>query len=1056
MKPPSLFQVCEPRDDVLKGKLDEEEFAAKLSEVVHAPEEAPSIYRDPRFFYQKTYPTKGLKTLLNNLAGRILVSEGVLSGESFNSILCLDTTFGGGKTHDLIAVYHLANRPNRIENLERFFKDEKIASKYIDLVENGFQTNIAAIIGSDLDAKSAKSSKKADHPDTKTLWGEIAYQLFGVEGYEELESYDVDKQAPGTNALKGLFERSDNPALILIDEIAEYLESAASERVGESTLSRQTLSFLLNLFEAAASSENITIVYSVSDTAFSDKAEEVRKLTDDLENIAQRQREVITPTGPTEVGAVLRHRLFKTVQDGAAEEVAKAYFQHYTSSSANFPARVKKPEFKQELEREYPFHPTVIRTLSEKVDTIPKFQKTRDALRLMARAIHGLWEDEPNEYTRHLLRVYDLTPADRKIKGQLDATLFERVDLSGAVKADIYHPDESSHAQEEDQRWISKGIPPLGSHISITTLWNSLAVGEKAVGVTRAELNEAVGHLGIPYEHYVDALANLTGENELSAASWYLYDEDRLKFKGEANHYRIIAQTQDNIPDAQAKELIERTLKKVVGDGPLNVQFFPEDPADVPDNSEVPNLCVMHFDTVTIGSPESSDIEEAPGTIKELYEKTASSHGGKTEARSYKNYVLFIVPDYKQVEGAIEEAKKLEAIKELLKDSQRSADLSEEQIDELKEIRQNVAGLLGQGVRNSYRHLFYVEEGALLTRVPISSVDGNGDARLHDGVLTTLEGIDRVVKAKDSGKHHLWVERKLWQKGKEKMSTGKLAKQFARKPGLPYLLDPEPLRKTVAKAVTEADYGYWDGEENIAYTTDDDLNYLDVKIGGSYELYQTVDALKKEHPDAIEEEDEKKKVSEEEEAKRGKTKGRYQRRKVGTHGGGEIRETPTQRWRKKTDMVAATRALTEVRDDAKAATDEGTPGVKKLRIEVGGDKPFKHGEFLSKRPALKEYASIGKARVEYQATANLEGETASLLMQFEGPLTALRSINDNIESFSQGDGERQWRVVLELDLAKSTPIEEGDLLSNLAGDLENTGIRIQVDAEGPSSIVVSE
>ena len=236
---PDLFDACTPRNDVLDGSLQEDQFAASLATVAHSQGDAAPVYRDAGKFYDMTYPTDGLKTLLSNLSGRFLAGSDHGTGGYSSSILCLDTRFGGGKTHDLIASYHLATNPTEIDDLDRHLVEDSdgVGSAYLDSVEDGLAVDTSVFVGGHVDARNARSDlSDPEAPNTRTMWGEIAYQLYGLEGYEHLKEYDQERTAPGGNTLKKLFDLGDGPALILIDEIAAYLEGTSAIEVGDATL----------------------------------------------------------------------------------------------------------------------------------------------------------------------------------------------------------------------------------------------------------------------------------------------------------------------------------------------------------------------------------------------------------------------------------------------------------------------------------------------------------------------------------------------------------------------------------------------------------------------------------------------------------------------------------------------------------------------------------------------------------------------------------------------------------------------------------------------------
>jgi hypothetical protein len=1091
-----LFDACEPRADVIEGTLEEEQFAANLATVAHEPDEAAPVYREAADFFDTTYPTDGLTTLLSNLSGRLLAADGREAHGYQSSILCLDTTFGGGKTHDLIASYHLATNPEEIEDLSRFVAENEIAEDYLGAVRDGLAANTAVFVGGHVDARSARSSRSdPDAPDTNTMWGEIAYQLFGLEGYRSIEEYDRDRQAPGQNTLKDLLEHDDQPSVVLIDEIAEYLEDASTEEVGNATLASQTVSFVKSLLETASQVESLTVIYSVADSAFQDEAEDVRQLVDELEQVVKRQQKVITPTGETEVGAVLQHRLFDEIDQGAAATVAEEYFHFYDEASRQFPQEVSDDSYRTKLEREYPFHPTVVETLTEKIDSIPEFQRTRGALKLLGRAIHYLWNNQPTEYDRHYLRLYDLTPADDAPDGSIRATLneslFEFVDLSAAVTADIHNQDGTAHAQLEDQKWTEKGLPPFGSHITTTVLWNSLAYGSQASGVSRRTLNACVGHLSISFDHYDNALKNLAGD-DMSVACYFLWDEDQIRFKAEANLIRIIDQRIQNTAEQKARSRFEARLEREIGSGGFNIEVFPEEPADVPDNGSTPTLCVMHMLTAAVDAQRGEETTP-PDKIQQLWEKTAAKHGGKVQSRSYKNYVLFLAPDSELMQSAIDQATQLEAIEDLRDDSQQTADLSDEQLEELREREDEARGLLGESVRNVYRHLFYVDTDGL-THMTITSVDAGGGTTLVEAVRTSLDDMNRIIRDDDGAKGKVWFEQKLWQSQKQRMTTAALAEQFARKPGLPFLLSTKPLRKTIGKMVNEHGYAYWDSESGTAFwnaqtqaeSWSHDLRLPDspdvatsisdsqVKIGDEYALFEDIDALLDQHGDEID----PPKATECAECGAELPPDSQQtlcedcRSKPASCSecGDEIEGTTVadeplkceecveigpEPWKHTTEPMSAKRAFSELRSHAESkASSDGTPGVSSLMMEIAGDQPFKHGSFVAQRSPVTSRSEDISVRLDYQSRADLGDGDATFSANFDGPLEAFTTLDEGFEGFSErAGGDRNIELTFRWEADNPEPItdDDKDILAELGEELDGTNITVRTQASGPAN-----
>ncbi|GGL41666.1 hypothetical protein GCM10009037_26570 [Halarchaeum grantii] len=1096
---PNLFDACTPRDDVLDGTLQEDEFAASLATVAHARDEAPPVYRDTELFFDMTYPTDGLKTLLSNLTGRFLASGGYDSNEYTSSILCLDTRFGGGKTHDLIASYHLATNPTAANDLGRHLLpgDEEFATAYQDAVADGLDVDTAVFVGGHVDAQNARSDRTDPNaPNTRTMWGEIAYQLYGVEGYELLKEYDQERNAPGQNTLKDLFDLGDGPALVLVDEIAAYLESASAVEVGSATLASQTLSFVLSLLETASESDDVTIVYSIADTAFEEEAEDIRGLIDELNQIGRRQHKTVTPTDESEVGQVLQHRLFEEINGDAAASVAQSYFQFYTNSERQFPQEATDASYVDRLEREYPFHPTVIDTLTEKIDTIPKFQRTRGALKLLARAVYYRWNNQPEHFERHWLRLYDLTPADDAPSGSINSTLheslFEFVDLSSAVSADIYTEDGTAHAQLEDRKWTEKGIPPLGSHMTTAVLWHSLAYGEQATGFTRAEMNETLGHPGIRFDNYDSALDALGG-SDMSVACYYLYDEERVRFKSDPNLIRIIDQRVDNTPDAQARSRFEARLESETGTGAFEPVLYPESPADLPDKASTPQIAVMHMDTAPVTEDlltDEGNEESIPEKVQSLYQKSASKQGGDVQSRVYKNYVLFLAPDDERVRSAVDEARHLEAIEALLDNSQRTADLSDEQLEDLKERQQEKYGLLGELVRGVYRHLYYVDRDGL-THITINATEANGGTSLVHAVEETLE--DRLIKADADAKGVAFFKQKLWQRTQDSMTTQQLVEQFAKKPGLPYLLSTKPLRKTVAKMVDEAGYTYWDSEAELAYwdgeSADEPENWskrspfaespdvrttisdTDVKIGSEYVVYTSIEALLDVHHDPIRPPE----ATKVECAEDGCTT------MVEPSGDGpaycaEHEETTTATcescgrefeeselnaaglcrecaqpsgWESSTSQMAASRAFNEIRTHALSKSPaDGTPGISQVTVEVMGEDRLSKGSFIAQRGAFTDREEQVSVRMNYDVKTST-GSTYNA--SYQGSLTDFSRVTNQPDPFGESvNVTLKFRV--DFEEPEAITDAEDDVLAELQAGLGETNIDVKVQARGPTEI----
>ncbi|MFB6245477.1 MAG: ATP-binding protein [Candidatus Nanohaloarchaea archaeon] len=1094
---PNLFESCEPRNDVIEGKLEEQQFAANLGTVAFE-EEGVDVYKQASSFFQTTYPTEGLKSILTNLMAQFS-TQSEESGQYTNSILALDTTFGGGKTHNLIAAYHLANNPNQIDNISKFSESSEVSSSFENEVDAGLDVNTGVFVGGYVDAQNTRCLENdPDAPNTQTMWGELAYQLFGNEGYEKIKDYDKEQNAPGEKTLKKLFDEFEGPSLVLIDEIAEYLEDASAVEIGNATLSSQTLSFLDSLIETAARVEDLVIVYSIADTAFTDEAEEVRDQINQMDSIAKRQHRTVAPTSGTEIGSVLRHRLFEEIQDDAAEEVAEKYHEFYQNSSRTLPEGMEDVDYDERIKREYPFHPTVLSVLTEKIDSLPNFQRTRGALQLLARSIYHLWDNHPENYERHFLRIYDMTPADNdpagSISSKLNETLFEEKNLNPAVEADIYTADGDAHAQKEDQKWTEKGLPGLGSQVTVTVLWHSLAIGERATGVTRDSLYAAVAHPEINFDDYDAAIEALTGQSkDMASACYFLYHEDLFKFKSVPNLIRLIDKHKSNVTLDRAENRFEERLKQEIGSSVFEHSLFPEDPANMPDNFETPRIGVMHYDSVSVESDNGRDIE-TPDLIEKLYQKTAAQHGGRTEARKYKNYALFLVPDTEMIDDAREEARKLEGMENLREQSTgQGSDLTDEQFEELEERIETATGLLGEQVRTVYRHLYYPESGGL-EHATIASVD-SGNRDILEAIQVTLSDLDRIIRDDSKAKGPTWFKNRLWQTTKSSMTTQQLQKQFSKKPGLPYLLSVKPLKKTIKRMVEEKDYVYWNEKECKAYYCGDEkpdnwsmdrpvtdspdvkssIRSSDIQISDSHRLYETLgDLLEqqtiqepepetpecaecgKELPNANGNKphycDDCKQDADAHCQECGKELSEYdpEDEPITCE---ECKNKGPSSWTETTESSSASRALKQIRKKARSEAEDENPVLNKLVIEIEGDERLKHGFFLAKQSSLKDRSENLTVELDYRTEVNIEGSRTTFSTNFEGPLSAFRNVNNQLESFTKNRDDAERTITLKYIYNNADEEIDGktDIISEL---LEETGvgnIQMQIIAEGKTA-----
>jgi hypothetical protein len=797
---PSIFDTCTPRDEILAGDLSLDVFAAKLRLVVEGA--APQVYQNPQTFFANTFPTDGLKTLIAEVFGRL---AGAATG---SPIIRLETSFGGGKTHDEIALWHIAKNGRHIEGLGRFVNLTLLPDRPIQ---------VAAIACQDLDPVNG-----VYHPEsgitTYTLWGEIAYQIGGVEGYGVLRGSDEKRVSPGTVVLERLMK--GQPTLIVLDEIARHLRAAKATMVGNSDLAAQVVAFLFSLMDLAAACNHLVFVYALasSSDSFGEETIEIREAI----QASARQERVLSPSTDVEIYNIVKQRIFSSVNDKAAEAAAREYLGTYRASRLTLPDGCKDSHYAQVIQDSYPFHPELFGLLTKKIASIPNFQRTRGALRLFARVARFLWRD-PSVWTPMIHPHYLPVGVDEEITSDLTSRL-ERPLMRLPIQADIYNPDgREAHAQLQDQEWLAAGKPPFSSWVSRTIFLHSINQGITA-GIRRPELNLSLLTPGVE-AGFVD-----TALERLSTVAWYL-DNDPItsiaRFKEEPSINKIIAEEKEQVGRSEAKDDLRSRRDTIFADKFFELIPAPESPGDVDDVADPVALCLIDFDEDTV----KSSTDDPPGVVERIFNNTGES--GKF--RTFRNRLLFLVANRHELERAIDNAREYRAIKNILNSPNRLEDLSESQQKQLKDKSGSMDLSVRVSLTNAYRHLFYpsndpVKAAKGLMHYPLPAQDAGdvkGKNNQQDVILKALKDCQKVRSEDASPFAPAYVLQKVWAAGLDYWTTKALREAFAKDLGLNILLDAEvsKLRDTIRQGLQS---GQWDLKvgDRVFIKTDEGLPAL--------------------------------------------------------------------------------------------------------------------------------------------------------------------------------------------------------------------------------------
>lgn len=616
--------ACTPRPDVLAGGLTDAHFAAQLDRIVRAPQDYPA-YGDPGAFFELTYPTQGLKELLTRTFGRL---SGAKVQGAEHGLIRSETSFGGGKTHGLIAAYHLA-KGARPANLAEFVDPGLLPAS----------CQIAALVGDQLDPINGITT---NGHTTFTLWGEIGAQL-GNQAFAVLEASDQQRTAPSKETLARAF--GGTPTIVIIDEIAQYLRqltSAGSEDVRR--LAKALPVFLKNLLELAAGDSKVVVILTLATSldAFNSETGELDALMQEAQaNLEGAGREtasvvgrftgggsIVRPAEDVEVAEILKRRLFERIDQRAATEVASAFeelYEELASKGEQLPDGADKPaQYAKRIAATYPFHPELIRVLDQRLGTIPNFQRTRGALRLLAEAVSGLWGDQVE---LPIINVGDLPFEHDGVLNHLTSGLgrgeFDQVARSDFAGQNSYAAGIDSGRMVGKRRVTRRAAGTVFAHSLELTSNTGAARQDVVIGTLRP---------GESADLVIEAL------NALDETAWFLsYENNRYRFRTEPNPNAIIAAAERNFTKAKVNEaMVQRIVDAFPTDKPVNVVHFPVGFQEVPDHPRQFRLVIMHYDALRFRSGGPT-----PSALVEILNKT----GAAGAVRLNRNGVAFLVAD---------------------------------------------------------------------------------------------------------------------------------------------------------------------------------------------------------------------------------------------------------------------------------------------------------------------------------------------------------------------------------------------------------------------------
>lgn len=771
MKLKPWYDVVKPREDLREGKpLDASEFAVHLDKVRLGT--APKDYRDAATFFDRTFLTENLAGLGAEVMRRL---SGLTTETS--AVFNMTTQFGGGKTHALTLLYHLARHGstgNGWRGVSKMLDRAGIKS----VPDN---CAVAVFVGTEFDSVTGRGGDDGT-PRRKTPWGEIAWQLGGEESFAHVARHDDEFTEPKGDAIEKILP-ADRPCLILMDEVLNYM-STYRDRGWHNKL----YNFIQALSETIRGRKNAVLVGSVpaSELSYTDKDDSDQQR---LKNILDRLGKAVIVSVESETTEIVRRRLFewdegavapngRVILDKQAEDTCRAYADWVHDHRQQLPSLINPDLARESFRDTYPFHPMVISVFERKWQTLPRFQQTRGVLRLLALWVSQAYQVGYKGAQREPLITLGTAPLDDPM---FRAAVFEQLgntQLEAAVTTDIAGKKDA-HAVRLDAEAID-AIKKARLHRKVaTTIFfesNGGMVGADAQEASIPEIRLAVGQPNSDIGNIETVLESLT------EACYYLnVEKTRYKFSLKENLNKRFADRRATVQTPRIDEEVKREIQNIFKQKEFTERvFFPEKSIQVSDRPVV---------TLIIADPNQS-MEDKKATLQ-LTEQVIRECGAT--ARTFKSALIWVVPDSAQ--SMREEARKLLAW-QAIKDESDDLKLEEVQKKQLAENIQKAKRDLKESIWRSYKHLLMLAKDNTVKIVDLGLVHSSAADSPISNILNRLLADGDVEK----GVSPNFLVRN-WPPAFKEWSTKSVREAFYASPVFPRLLNSVTIKETIVRGV---------------------------------------------------------------------------------------------------------------------------------------------------------------------------------------------------------------------------------------------------------------
>ena len=778
------------KDELRTGELALAEFAADLHEVTLAAGKRP-VYEDPEKFFALTYPTHALRELVKDVAMR-------LAGQSDKAARQLELTYGGGKTHTLITLYHLFGNPGELPDISAVHEFREHVGIEIP------RAFVAALCFDKIDVEKGIEHVRAPNGETRTLrhpWSVLAFQLAGADGLRAIHAdgkAEERETPPAEPLLVKLLEAPGEQGLatlILVDEVMMY----AREKAGLDKVWRERIvDFFQYLTQAVVKVDRAAIVASLLATDPGKQQGTLgRQVMNELFAVFRRQREEgIQPVQRQDVAEVLRRRFFEREQPGD-QDASRSHVIGIVRGLARLDETTAKEQRTAEdrFRESFPFHPDLTDVLYSRWTQLDSFQRTRGILRTLALALREAeqWDTSPLVGPAALLQSPERQEASPAMKELANVAASAHIERGQTDWLPLLE------AEWDKARQIQNELPALGAGREAEQAVASVFLFSQPVGhkASTPELLRMTGSCA------PDAIELRKGLSRWREVSWFLDDEDsaidgdgkelprswRLGNRPNLRQMHDEACSQRVTAEDVETRLVEavRKSKTALGGGAsgtgAQMHLLPSFPRDVGDDGV--------FRYVVLG-PEAASESGKPSKLAKRYLDETT---GTNRPRVNRNAVVLAVPSRDGLEAV------RNSIRSLLGWEDVQQQLANQQVDPIRmenlrrrisDARERVPGT----IRQAYSVVVTVNQTNEIHAFKLPASAGPLFPEIKNDERSRIKEtpVDAEALLPD-GPYDLWRE------DEDARLVKDIAGAFARDPRLPKMLNSRILLDTILQGV---------------------------------------------------------------------------------------------------------------------------------------------------------------------------------------------------------------------------------------------------------------